>query len=354
MRISKFLVSDMNESLKQDIINFVETFELSYRLAESTFLITGSTGLIGSILIHSLIALNRDIHIIAPVRNVEKGKDLFDDDELKWIRFVECDLTSYDYSDIHDVNYIIHCAAPTSSKFFVEYPVETFNVIYQATYRLLEYARSKAIKSFVYLSSLEVYGTIMDDSSLVTEDVQGYVNPMEVRSSYPMAKRAAENLCCLYAKEYGVNVKVARLTQTTGAGVSDNDNRVIVQFCRLAAQGNDIVLHSRGNSARPYCYTMDAISAILYILLKGFCGHAYNVANEDSYISAKDLALYIQKNFNPDISVKHKISYDMGYAQETRLRLSTKKLHSLGWENKYSLYQILDNLIKSIQYGPSL
>ena len=77
--------------------------------------------------------------------------------------------------------------------------------------------------------------------------------------------------------------------------MSNDDNRVIVQFCRLAVQDKDIILHSSGNAARPYCYTMDAISAILYILLNGNNGQAYNVANEDSYISAKDLALYIQK-----------------------------------------------------------
>lgn len=83
---------------------------------------------------------------------------------------------------------------------------------------LLKYAASSDIKGFVFLSSLEVYGTIIDDNEPVTEDVQGYLDPMSVRSSYPMAKRAAENLCCLYADEYNVPVKVARLTQTTGAG----------------------------------------------------------------------------------------------------------------------------------------
>lgn len=105
----------------------------------------------------------------------------------------------------------------------------------------MEFSRKSEVKSFVYLSSLEVYGTITDDSILVTEDIQGYLEPMAVRSSYPMAKRATENLCCLYASEYGVNVKVARLTQTTGAGVSNDDNRVIVQFCRLAVQDKDII-----------------------------------------------------------------------------------------------------------------
>ena len=57
-------------------------------------------------------------------------------------------------------------------------------------------------------------------ASLLTEDAQGFLNPMDVRSSYPMAKRAAETLCHNYAKEYGTHIKVARLAQTFGAGVT--------------------------------------------------------------------------------------------------------------------------------------
>lgn len=338
----------MNVVLQQNIRDFTQSFELSHRLSHSRFLITGCTGLIGSILAHSLLAIKQDIDIIAPVRNIKKGVDLFDEAELKNIHFIECDLSQFDYSEIGTIDYIVHCAAPTSSQFFVEHPVDTFDIIYQATRNLLEFSRKSEVKSFVYLSSLEVYGTITDDSILVTEDIQGYLEPMAVRSSYPMAKRATENLCCLYASEYGVNVKVARLTQTTGAGVSNDDNRVIVQFCRLAVQDKDIILHSSGNAARPYCYTMDAISAILYILLNGNNGQAYNVANEDSYISAKDLALYIQKKINPNIKVKLEINNEMGYAPETKLRLSTNKLCALGWKPKYSICQILDNLKKSI------
>jgi len=336
----------MNKVLKQNLDAFVRSFEFSFRLSHKTFLITGATGLIGSILIRSLIALNQSICIVAPVRNIKKGKSLFSNYELNYIRFIECDLMTYTYDDIDSIDYIIHCASPTSSSFFVNYPVETFDAIYFVTHHLLEYARNNKIESFVYLSSLEIYGTITDDSQIVTEDIQGYVDLLNIRSCYPIAKRAAENLCCLYADEYGVNVKIARLTQTTGAGVFEDDDRVIVQFCRRAVQNEDIILHSLGNSARPYCYTLDCVSALLYILLKGKMGEAYNVANEDSYISAKELALYIKRNFNKNIGIRYELNEHMGYAPESKLRLSTKKLQILGWNAHYTLYQILDNLIR--------
>lgn len=335
----------MNLKVKQDIQEFVDFFALSEELNNKNFLITGSTGLIGSILIHCLLALKRNISIVAPVRSIMKVKEIFDTEEISFITFIECDITTFNYDIIGVVDYIVHCAAPTSSKYFIEHPVDTFQIIYKGTETLLEYARNRQIKGIVYLSSLEVYGAVSDDSIQITEDVQGYIDPMAVRSSYPMAKRAAENLCCVYAAQYGVNVKVARLTQTTGAGISENDNRIIAQFCRLAAKGENIILHTRGEAARPYCYTIDCISAILYILLKGSAGEAYNIANEGTYISAKGLAEILKEKFNPSIEVLFDLKDNMGYAFETKLNLNVDKLKALGWTSRYNLVDILTRMV---------
>lgn len=339
----------MNKYQKKDVEDFVSSFPLKDNIKGCSFLITGASGLIGSTLIYCLLALDKEIKVVAPVRNKRKTMEFFSDEELAKIHILECDITTYNYEEVGNVDYIVHCAAPTASKFFVECPVETFDVIYSGTRNLLDYARRHIVKGFIYLSSLEVYGEINDRSKLVTEDMQGYVDVMAVRSSYPMAKRAAENLCCLYASEYGVHVKVARLTQTTGAGITMGDNRVIAQFARLAAYGNDIVLHTTGESARSYCYTTDAISAILYILLKGQEGNVYNVANENTYISAKNMAEFVRINFNPSINVRIELNDNMGYAPVTKLNLSTEKLKSLGWSPRYGLYDIFDRLIKSLK-----
>ena len=337
----------MNQLIKQDIEEFVRSFGLSAQLGHTIFLITGGTGLIGSTLIHCLLALNRNIRIVAPVRCKAKAQDMYESEEHTHIHFIECDLSSFDYSEIGEVDFIVHCAAPTSSKFFVEKPVETFNTIVNCTQVLLEYVRCFPVKGFVYLSSLEVYGTILDDLNFVTEEVQGYLDPMATRSSYPMAKRAAENLCALYATEYNLNIMVARLTQTTGVNVSSTDNRVITQFCRLVSQGQNIILHTQGRAARPYCYTTDCVSAILYILLKGEKGNAYNIANADTYISARGLAELLRDNFNPNISVEFRLNDNMGYAPETKLRLSTAKLQELGWSPQNDLKTILSKLIST-------
>ena len=339
----------MNAVLERDIKEFAESFALSNDLADASIIITGATGLIGSSLIFCLTALQKGIKIIALVRNLAKAKERFSSEQLRHIQLIECDLVKFDYDSLGNVDYIVHCAAPTASKFFVDHPVETFSIIYEGTKVLLDYATRHKVKGFVYLSSLEVYGKINDDSKGVDECAQGYLDTLSVRSSYPMAKRAVENICCLYAAQYGVPVKIARLTQTTGAGIAKDDNRVIAQFARLAANGQDIVLHTSGESARPYCYTMDSISAILYILLRGNPGDAYNVANESTYISARGMAEYLQKNFNPSINVKVEINENMGYAPASQLRLSSAKLRSLGWKPRYGLKEIFERLIEYLK-----
>lgn len=336
----------MNKIVQEDIAEFAGKFPLAEECSNATFLITGATGLIGSSLIHCLLALHKNVQIVAPVRNIEKAIQKFNPQELEAIRLIECDLAKFDYNSLGNMDYIIHCAAPTSSKFFVEHPVETFSTIYDATKVLLDFAAHKKVKGFVYLSSLEVYGEINDDSVPVTENVQGYLDPLSVRSSYPMAKRATENLCCLYAAQYGVPVKIARLTQTTGAGIAKDDNRVIAQFARLAANGQDIVLHTTGESARPYCYTIDSVSGILFVLLRGKSGEAYNVANEETYISAREMAEFIKKNCNPAINVKMELNENMGYAPVSKIRLSSAKLQKLGWKPRYNLDLIFNRLFE--------
>lgn len=337
----------MNKIQQKDIQEFAHSFELSDELGNTTFLITGATGLIGSTLVHCLIALDKNISIVCPVRNLDKALGLYGD-EAEQITFVECNLVEYltSLTENDKIDYIVHCACPTVGKYMTEHPVETYELSIVSTQALLKYAQRNNVKGMVYVSSLEYYGQILDDR-LITEDVQGYVNMQDPRSSYPLGKRAAEYLCTSYAKEYGVNVKIARLTQTFGAGVSKDDNRVFAQFARSVICGSDIVLHTKGESAKPYCYTTDCISAILYILLNGENGEAYNVANQYTYISIKDMAKFLRDNFNQNIDVRVELHPEMGYAPVTKLRLSSEKLMTLGWKPKYDLIEMFERLIEN-------
>lgn len=338
----------MSNIITEDLRQFRSDFKYREKLENSVFLITGITGLIGSNLVRCLLSLNSNIKIYAPVRDASKVKDLLEYSKSNLILFEVHDLMDFDFDLLDDVDYVAHCAAPTASKYFITNPVETINSIVSLTDKLLRYAMHHQLKGFVYLSSIEVYGQINSDKKL-SENEQAYINTLDIRSSYPLAKRLAENLCCSYASEYDVPACIVRLTQTTGPGISNNDNRVIAQFTRAAVRGEDIVLHTLGESARPYCYTIDAVEAILYVLLFGVKGEAYNVAHDESYISARDLALLIKRVLNPAIEVRYEIDDNMGYAPASRIDLSIEAIKKLGWAPKYTIEDIIINLSKYLK-----
>lgn len=310
-------------------------------------LLTGATGLIGSALVKRLVA--DGAFLTCPVRNRVKVSEIFDESVLESVNWAETSLEDYLANQNEAFDYVIHGASPTASKYFVDKPVETLLFNITTTTSLLEYARNHSIKGLVFLSSLESYGTILDDTDAITEDVQGYVNPMEARSSYNMAKRTCESLCHAYAVEYNVPAKVVRLTQTISPNISDDDMRVFAQFARHAAKGEDIELHTDGTAARQYIHIEDAVDAILCVLYKGVSGEVYNAAREDSYISVRDMAQFVQENFNPSGKVVFRLRDDMGYAPTTKLKLSTEKLKGLGWCANYGLYDMFNHLISRIK-----
>lgn len=309
------------------------------------FLLTGATGLIGSALLRKLA--KDDNSVVCPIRSNKKAKGLFDEDVYNKVQWIEVPLETYLQDVDEEFDYIIHCASPTSGKYMVEHPVETYEFIIESTRALLLYACKHGVKGMVYVSSLEYYGQSYSED-IITEDFVGYVDPRSPRSSYPLGKRAAEYLCSAYALEYSVPVKIARLTQTFGPDISTDDNRVFAQFAKGVIKKENIILHTEGESAKPYCHVYDCVDAILTILKNGLSGEVYNVANEDTYISIRDMAEFVQRNFNPGQKVVIQKRDDLGYAPVTKLRLSTQKLKDLGWRPRYGLYDMYDALIMSL------
>lgn len=334
-----------NPIVQKDLVKFVEIAPFFENIQGCTFLVTGATGLIGSTLIKCLLYLNKvkdaKIKIIALARNMEKANQMFEDNDIEW--FFQDAILPINIP-CSQIDYVVHCANSTSSRFYVDYPVENINTAYIGTNNLLRFCKEKNVKGVVYLSSLECYGTITTDVPIMEHDM-GYISPTDVRSSYSLGKRATECLCHCYAKEYGVPVRIARLTQTFSAGVSLQDNRVFAQFAKSIVNGSDIVLHTKGESTKPYCYTIDAVTAILFLLVKGTDGEAYNVANSSTYVSIRDMAQFLIDNFNRNCQLKIDIRDNMGYAPETKLNLSTDKLQALGWKPVYFLKDMYAQLI---------
>ena len=326
--------------LEKDLQKFVQDFSFIEEISDKTILITGATGLIGSLLVKSLLKINRThktgIKVIGVARDKNKR---FETDKVNWI-----------IQDIKEplpanlkANYLFHCAGATSSKFMIQHPVDVLETMFIGTEQVLRFSKDSRVESIVYLSSIESYGSFSSDKE-IDENESGYINPLNARSCYPIGKKAAESLCYSYFSEYDVPVKIARLTQTFGPGIKEDDNRVFAQFARNAINKEPIILHTEGGSSKSYCYTLDALNALFYILLRGNNGEAYNIANPETYISVKEMANMVSSKFAGS-SVKIKKEEDQGYAPETKTRLKVDKLLQLGWAPSFKLEEMYSHLI---------
>lgn len=338
-----------NAVYKKDVEDVVQPSMVDWsRFQNKWILITGATGLIGSLLVNVFLTANERMHlgikVSILVRSEEKARKLFGAAAAQMNIMVGSVEEFTDVSD--DVDYIIHAASQTSSKGFVEQPVETFMTSIKGTANLLEIARKKQAEKLIYLSTMEVYGLPATDDK-IQESLRTSVLSSDIRNCYPISKIASENLCCNYFSEYGVKSAVLRLTQTFGPGVNYHDGRVFAEFARCAIEGRDIILKTKGETKRSYLYTTDAITAILCLLsdeIKQF--EIYNAANEETYCSIFEMAqLAAQKG---DIHVKIEEQFDLskfGYAPTLHMNLDTTKLKSLGWKPKYDLSEMFDRLI---------
>ena len=328
----------MNNSIfEEDIKNIINYFDMSV-FDGKTILVTGATGLIGKLCVKSLLNSGYNTQVIAFVRDEEKAKNIFG--ESKRLTYLVQDINQR-INTTRRVDYIIHAASTTSSKDFVEKPVETIYTAINGSRNVLEFAKNKRLEGMVYLSSLEIYG--VNEKENIKEGDYGYIDILNPRSSYSESKKMVETMCISYGREYGVPVKIARLAQTFGAGVSISDNRVFAQFAKAIINKENIVLHTKGETKRNYCYTTDAVRGIFTILTKGENNNAYNVANENSYCSISEMAHLLENEYT---KVEYKIDeVNRGYNPTVKIALNTEKLNALGWEAKVNLKEMFDRLI---------
>ena len=234
----------------------------------------------------------------------------------------------------------------------VNSPVETLMVSIDGTKNVLQFAKEKMVKSMVYMSSMEMYGTFTNIDHDITEHDLGYIDPLNIRSNYPESKRLCENMCIAYKSEYGVPVKIARLAQTFGAGVLKNENRIFAQFARSVINNRDIVLHTKGLSEGNYCYTRDTIKALLLLLINGVDGEAYNISNPDAHTNIAKMAKMVadeiaQNRIQVVFDIPEKNIY--GYASDTKMKLSSEKMQKLGWKPEVNLKESYVRLIDSMR-----
>lgn len=352
----------MHDFLKNPII--AEDMELIYQnrvhwneFNEKVVYVTGATGMLASYLIMFLVYLKKEhninVDVVAGIRNREKANRLFGEYiDAGLVRLYDVDILEQIKADAK-IDYIIHTASLASPQYYGKMPVETIlpNVI--ATYNILEYARKNTISGVLFFSTGDVYGTVLKENGITESDI-GLLNYLDTGSFYAESKRCGEAMCRAYWLEYGVPAKFVRISHTYGPNMDwQHDTRVFSEFVKNIINGEDIVMKSDGSAKRPFCYITDNITALFKILLDGNCGEAYNVGNENTYISIKGLANKLAGLF-PDKEIKV-VTEDrkmQGYAANKEHRSSTMvtgKTRALGWNPQIDIEEGFKRTIFSIE-----
>lgn len=343
----------MNKVIEEDAIQIINDNQMD-KLRNKTILITGAAGMIGSYFVNTLIVLNEkydmNINILALVRNKNKFEDYILNN--KKVTIIEQDVIN-EIKYEGNIDYIIHAASPASPKIMKDYPFETNAANTIGTYNTLKLALEKKATGYLFISSREIYGQPAKNQELFVEDgLLGQVDPLIPRNGYAEGKKAAENMCVSANKEYGLNTKIVRLAHTYGPGMSIYDGRVQADFLKNVLNGEDIVMKSTGESVRTYTYISDAVNAMFKVLLSSN-DIVYNISDEDSRITIKELAELLAKLSN--IKVITDIpneEINNGNASFTLGILSSEKIRKeLNWK---PLYDIQSGFLRTIKYLKSI
>ena len=315
-----------------------------------TIVITGATGLIGSNLVERFMGLN-NVNIIIIARNEEKVKNGFADYIGKhnfkyYIQDICCPFTLEE-----KVDFIFHAAGPMEGKIIANYPVDVIRPNINGTINCLEFLKTQQEKTglkgrLILFSSVTVYGNISGKDITVKEEDTRVTDSLNVGNScYSQSKRMIEVMAYAYAKQYGIDVVIARFSTVYGKTRFVPDT-AFYEFIKKALSEKNIELNSAGLARRDNIYVDDAISALLVIASKGKIGEAYNVSSNGeggNFASVDEIAITISQiansinNKSGNIKVVFKNKNIIQRA--AGIKLDNNKLKELGWNLSFGLEQ---------------
>lgn len=321
------------------------------RFAGKRMVISGASGMVGSFLIDVLMYKNRveklGCEILALVRNAQRALARFTayaGDAL--LRIVQGDINDELKLPPQQTDFVIHAASNTHPVAYAGDPIGTVTTNIIGTNRLLQYASANGCERFVFVSSVEIYGENRGDTDRFREDYLGYIDCNTLRAGYPESKRCGEALCQAYLRQKKLEIVIPRLARTYGPTMLKSDTKAISQFIGNGVRGEDIVLKSAGTQLYSYTYVADAVSGLLYCLLLGECGGAYNIADPASDITLRDLAEIIAR------AAGRKVVFELpdavesaGYSKATKAIMDAAKIKSLGWQPLYTMQSGLERTL---------
>lgn len=334
-----------HELYKEDIRRLLSAEGIK-ALQGKTFLITGATGMVGTMLVDALMALG-DVKVYAVGRNKEKATERLGE-------YYSSDLFSFIEQDVCaplpdvTVDYIIPLASNTHPLAYSQYPIETMLTNIKGVEHALELAVRCQAK-LIYPSTVEVYGNARG-TDIFTEDYTGQLNLATSRACYTESKRTAEALCQSYIAEKGAQVVIARLCRIFGPTMLMSDSKASSQFIKKAINNEDIVLKSEGKQHFSYTYVADAVAGLLTVLLHGENGVAYNVSSEKTNVHLRDFA-QICADYNG-----RKVVFDLptetearGYSVAMQAIMSNERIKGIGFLPYYDMADAVRRTIEILK-----
>ena len=258
-------------------------------------LVTGGAGFIGSHLIDRLIL---EGHEVICLDNFYTGHKR---NVLKWLDHPYFELIRHDITEPIrlEVDQIYHLACPASPVHYQHNPVKTIKTNVMGTLNMLGLA--KRIKArFLLASTSEVYGD--PEVHPQSEEYRGNVNTIGIRSCYDEGKRVAETLAFDYHRQNDVEIRVARIFNTYGPRMLENDGRVVSNFVSQALRGKPLTVYGQGSQTRSFCYVSDLVDGLMRLMNGDQIGPV-NLGNPEEY-TILELAQLIQQMIDPSLEIK--------------------------------------------------
>jgi UDP-glucuronate decarboxylase len=301
-------------------------------------LVTGGAGFIGS---HLIDRLMNDGHEVICLDNFYTGKK---HNLRQWLDHPNFELIRHDITEPIrlEVDQVYHLACPASPVHYQYNPIKTVKTNVVGTLNMLGLA--KRVKArFLLASTSEVYGD--PEVHPQTEDYRGSVNPIGIRSCYDEGKRMAETLAFDYHRENKVDIRVARIFNTYGPRMLENDGRVVSNFVAQALRGIPLTVYGEGQQTRSFCYVSDLVNGLMR-LMNGEHTGPINLGNPDEY-TILELAQAVQNLINPDAEIK----FEPLPADDPRRRRPdiTKAQTLLNWEPTIPLQDGLKLMIEDFR-----
>lgn len=260
-------------------------------------LVTGGAGFIGS---HLIDRLMNQGHEVICLDNFYTGHKR---NILKWMEHPYFELIRHDITEPIrlEVDQIYHLACPASPVHYQYNPVKTIKTNVMGTLNMLGLA--KRVKArFLLASTSEVYGD--PEIHPQTEDYRGNVNPIGIRSCYDEGKRVAETLAFDYHRQNDVEIRVARIFNTYGPRMLENDGRVVSNFVVQALRGNPLTVYGDGSQTRSFCFVTDLVEGLMRLMNGDQIG-PINLGNPDEY-TILQLATAVQEMVNPGLAIDYR------------------------------------------------